>query len=272
MANIKPPDTFNWEERNLKKAWDEWYQEFTLYVRISRFRGEGVDEAARTVDIFHQKKSLLMYLIGKKGREIYSTLRFKDEKNIEVPEETATLSMINNAFKEYCEPRKSIFVDRVTFLRREQESSESIEQFILALQTMAKSCDWDNVSENDMIVLAILKGIKDKALRSALLRETTLDYDKCARMCRATDYSENTGNILDDVPDGDTINTVNKFIQNCMFCHNKQKHLAGKCPAKGKQCNVVYLVTFHSPKHAQKEEDLTQLSQYHTEILVVEIW
>lgn len=87
-----------------------------------------------------------------------------------------------------------------------------------------------NVKEDDMIVLAILKRIKEKSLRSAL-RETDLNFDKCVCMCRATEH------MIDDVPDIENIDTVNKLIQNCMFCHNRPKHMAGKCPAKGKKCN-----------------------------------
>ena len=68
MANIRPPETFNWEERNLKKAWNEWFRGFKLYTDIVRFTGIGADANARNADILRQKKSLLMYQIGKKGR------------------------------------------------------------------------------------------------------------------------------------------------------------------------------------------------------------
>lgn len=58
--------------------------------------------------VLQQKKSLLMYL-NWQGREIFTTLEFK-EGDVDVPEER-TLALINTAFKGYCEPRKSIFID-----------------------------------------------------------------------------------------------------------------------------------------------------------------
>ena len=64
--NIKPIDTFNWEVRDLKIDWDNWYKEFSLYINIVKFEGEGENEAAKAGHVLQQKKSLLMYLIGKK--------------------------------------------------------------------------------------------------------------------------------------------------------------------------------------------------------------
>ena len=197
MATVRPPDTFNWEERNLKKAWSEWYREFQLYISIVRFVGTGADDAAKAADILKQKKSLLMYQIGRKGREIYDTFEFKNEEGASIEEDARTTDMINKKFEAYCEPTKTIVIDRVNFLRRDQQEGESFENYLLHLKTIAKGCDWDNAKNNDMIVLNIIKGIRNKILRDALLRENDLTLERCIQLCRATEQSQIHSSVID---------------------------------------------------------------------------
>ena len=48
------------------------------------------------------------------------------------------------------------------FLRKEQSKDESFEDYLLNLKSSSKDCVWNNVTENDMIKLQIIKGIHDK--------------------------------------------------------------------------------------------------------------
>ena len=57
-------------------------------------------------------------------------------------------------------------------------------------------------------------------------------------MCvELSEQSKIQGKIIDKETSTDHIDTIRKMVKNCMFCHNKPKHVPGKCPAKGKQCN-----------------------------------
>ena len=87
---------------------------------------------------------------------------------------------------ENCEPTKTLVIDRVNFLQRDQLDGESFENYLLHLQTMANNCDWDNAKSNDMIVLNIIKGITNKILRNALLREKDLSDLLYVAMFRAS--------------------------------------------------------------------------------------
>lgn len=89
------------------------------------------------------------------------------------------LKMVIEAFRDYCKPMKTLTVDRVEFLRREQSENESFEDYLLNLKSSSEDCEWNNVTENDMIKLQIIKGIYDKKTREILQRETDLTPTQC---------------------------------------------------------------------------------------------
>ena len=66
--------------------------------------------------------------------------------------------MVVEAFKDSCKPRKTSPVDRVEFLRKEQSENENFEDYLLNLKSSSKDCEWNKVTENDMIKLQEIKG------------------------------------------------------------------------------------------------------------------
>ena len=94
------------------------------------------------------------------------------------------LEMVIEAFKDYCKLMKTLTVDRVEFLRKEQSKDESFEDYLLNLKSSSKDCEWNNVTENDTIKLQIIKGIHDKKTREILLREPDLTLTQCIDRCR----------------------------------------------------------------------------------------
>lgn len=98
--------------------------------------------------------------------------------------------MVIEAFRDYCKPMKTLTVDRVEFLRKEQSENESFEDYLLNLKSSSEDCEWNNVTENDMIKLQIIKGIYDKKTREILLREPDLTLTQCIDRCRAAEQSK----------------------------------------------------------------------------------
>ena len=70
--------------------------------------------------------------------------------------------MVIEAFNDYCKPMKTLTVDIVEFLRKEQSKDEGFEDYLLNFKSSSKDCEWNNVTEYDMIKLQIIKGIHDK--------------------------------------------------------------------------------------------------------------
>ena len=61
---------------------------------------------------------------------------------------------------------------------------------MLNLKSSSKDCEWNNITENDMIKLQIIKGIHDKKMREILLREPDLTLTQCIDRCRAAEQSK----------------------------------------------------------------------------------
>ena len=114
--SINPPLSFHWTVRNLYNAFNEWLEEVNLFFELQKFEGEDKDYAAKTANIVKKKKSLFIYLFGRKGQQIYQSLTVKNAKGETVEnDDERTLGMVIEAFKDYCKPMKTLTVDRVEF-------------------------------------------------------------------------------------------------------------------------------------------------------------
>ena len=98
--------------------------------------------------------------------------------------------MVIEAFKDNSKPMKTLTVDRVEFLSKEQSENESFEDYWLNLKSSSKDCEWNNVTDNDTIKLQIILGIHDRKTREILRREPDLALTQCIDQCRATEQSK----------------------------------------------------------------------------------
>ena len=80
MMLINQPQSFDETARNLHKAFNEWLEEVNLFFELQKFEGEGKDYAAKTANVLKKKKGLFIYLLGRKGQQIYLSLAVKNTK------------------------------------------------------------------------------------------------------------------------------------------------------------------------------------------------
>ena len=105
-----------------------------LFFEHQKFEGEGKDYAAKTANVVKKKKSLFIYLLGRKGQQIYRSLTVRNAKGEMVEnDDERTLEMVIEAFNDYCKPIKTLIVD-IEFLRKEQSENESFEDYLLNLK------------------------------------------------------------------------------------------------------------------------------------------
>ena len=74
---------------------------------------------------------MLIYLLGRKGKQIYRslTVKYAEGETVENDGER-TLEMVVEAFKDYYKSMKTLIVDRVEFLRKEQNKNEFLGRFV----------------------------------------------------------------------------------------------------------------------------------------------
>ena len=101
-----------------------------------------------------------------------------------------TFKMVIEAVKDYCKCMKTLTIDRVEFLRKEQNENESFEDYLLNLKSRSKDWEWNNITEDDMIKLQLIKGIHNRKRQEILLRELDLTLTLCIDLCRAAEQSK----------------------------------------------------------------------------------
>ena len=156
------------------------------FFELQKFEGEGKDYAAKTANVVKKKKSFFIYLLGRKGQQIYWSLTVKNTKGETAEnDDERTLEMVIEAFKDYCKPMETLTVDRVEFLRKGQSENERFEDYLLNLKSGYKDCEWNNVN---MIKLQIIK--YDRKTREILPREPDLTLTQCIDRCRTAEQSK----------------------------------------------------------------------------------
>ena len=134
------------------------------------------DESEKT------KSSTFLYLIGRKGREIFNTW------TIPVAEKDK-IEPLFTRFANYCKPRKNITLERYRFNSRVQQERETLDEFVTELTKLAKNCQYGAL-ENDMIRDRIVVGIRKMTVKERLLREPELTLETAISFCRADEESE----------------------------------------------------------------------------------
>ena len=139
------------------------------------------------MNVIKKKK---VYLLGRKGQQIYQSLTVKNAKREIFENDERTLEMVIETFKDYYKPMKILTVKGVEFLRKEQSENESFEDYLLNLKSSSKDYEWNNITENDMIKLQIIKVIHDRTTQEILQREPDLTLTQCIDRCRAAEQSK----------------------------------------------------------------------------------
>ncbi|KAJ8033077.1 hypothetical protein HOLleu_23209 [Holothuria leucospilota] len=157
MEQLKPPTTPDFEASDLPQMWKRWKEEFMLYMDLAMNN--------QSTEI---KKKMLLYLLGPKGREIYETFEI-------VP---ITVSCILDAFDKHCDPEKNETIERYKVFTRNQEVNEPFDQYLTELKVLSMTCNFGQLQES-LLRDRIICGIYHANLRERLLREPTLNLDKC---------------------------------------------------------------------------------------------
>lgn len=163
----------------------------------------------------------------------------------------------------YNKPKNIIFA-RHLLMTRSQKETETINEYVHALNQLARDCEFQNVRaeeyKDDLTRDAFISGIRSSSIRQRLLEESQLDFKSAVEKAQLLDraekqsvfYSaEKSSFVASSTPEGETPSTsnlakvgkvtkmgANRFRRNCFFC-GQQLHPGGRafCPAKNKTCN-----------------------------------
>ncbi|XP_032241511.2 uncharacterized protein K02A2.6-like [Nematostella vectensis] len=204
------------------------------------------------------RTATLISCIGPEALEIYDGLPFANE------EDKTNINRIMELMEAHCVGETNEIYERYLFNRRNQENGESVESFIAALRSLAKTCNYGELQDG-MIRDRIVVGIADNSIRKKLLTEAKLTLAKCVDICRANEatakrlkeMSQQSGEISaittgpprrktgskggrrqESRKPPHTDSSKSNPHPKCKFCHRLHPRAKEKCPAWQKTCDT----------------------------------
>ena len=195
IFQLRGPGELNFQSTNLSEAWAKWKRSMQYYL-IATCKDKSEDE----------KVTVFMCKIGRRGQDIRDTFKFETDKD---GEDLVTVRMLFQKFEQYCRPKKNLIVERHRFLMRNQEQSETIDQYVTELKTLAASCEWGDIKD-DLIYSRIVSRIVSTRVRERLLREPELKLTRAIEICKANELSLRQLKLFDNDKD---VGAINKACQ-----------------------------------------------------------
>ena len=210
--------------------WDRWIDMFEDWLLAIGFPA-GEDHAAR-------KAALLRASLGTEGYRVYSSL---------VADRRETYEAAKTHLAEHFDRRASTFYQRAQFTRRQQQSGESITQYVAALRGMAIHCDFsaeelDNRVRDQFVAWVASDEIRKRLFQEPATKSLTDVLNIATTMERSMSEAVRPG-FNAHVGSVNRINertkltsrTKGKQCGNCGLYGHQPK--TAECPAMGKRCS-----------------------------------
>ncbi|XP_037503001.1 uncharacterized protein LOC119377726 [Rhipicephalus sanguineus] len=151
--SLKPPQPFTFDQAS---EWPAWILEFDDYRFASGLVHQEREMQVRT----------LLYVMGRQARQIFNTfsLSTEDSKNFD---------LVKAKFDSHFVQARNVVYESACFNRREQEPSETVDQYVTALYNMADRCDYGDLRDR-LIRDRFVLGLRDKKLCEALQMDANL--------------------------------------------------------------------------------------------------
>ena len=163
---LEPPAAFDFKK---PEEWPHWKQRFEQFRLAS---GLSNDEESKQV-------STLLYCLGEVGEDVLLSTRC-DEKA------TRKYSEVMGAFDTYFSIRRNVIFERARFNSRSQADGESVEQFIVALHSLARNCAFGQLTE-ELVRDRLVIGISDSKLSQRLQMDAELTLEKATKLVRQSE-------------------------------------------------------------------------------------
>ena len=227
---IPAPKYLDLSPENRGFNWDLFRQTWQNYEIAS-----ALNEKPENVRI-----ATLLSMIGNDALQVYNAFVWQQH-------EDHTILNILNKFEIYCRPKRNTSYERYIFLSRKQKKDENIDDFVIVLRNLSKSCNYENLTDS-VIRDAIILGINNRKTQECLLRENDPSLDTCINIVKAAERAkQHAVYISNNREDGDATEPmeIDKLYHDrtnnkrkCKFCGKAHKFGREFCPAYGKDCGA----------------------------------
>ena len=244
-TTAKIPSPLNLTDRlHQGENWKSFRREWKFYELAS-----GIHKKQEEVRV-----ALLLKVIGKEGMDMYDTFQRANASD------ALKIDKVLEKFEERCVPVRNETYERFVFFKREQLSSESLDNYITALMKLSESCGFGALRES-LVRDRLIVVVKDDRVREKLLEKRDLDLDKAIETIKASQVTHDRATEISEESSGhEDINRVShkppfknkrletptpKFpspnkgppkLKECLFCGGKHALERKLCPASGQKC------------------------------------
>lgn len=165
----------------------------------------------------------LRFCIGFCGPDLYKII-----KSCIAPKKTTeiTYKQMKDELKEYFEPKRNIIAERFKFYSRQQNSDESVSDYIVEIKALSQTCEFGN-HLTEALRDKLVFGVSDQKTQAALLREKDLKFESACSLAKSIEMTRQHVDLMH----GD--NTVSVFSRNRLGPRgNEQRVDRGKSKAR----------------------------------------
>ena len=241
---------------NVATGWKTWKKAWKRFeVATGVYRQDGV-----------VRVSTLLSIIGEDGVKTFDTFTWDEDESED------NIEHVLKKFDEYCEPRTQVIYERYRFNNRKQEQGENVSTYLTELRTIARNCDHESITPDEILRDRLVLGIRDEKVRERLLRTDSLTLKKAVEIIKAAEQTqqqvklmtspellvnsikenrEDTNSAKRNRHDGRGKGQISgggpssKLHNNCGNCG--RSHGRRNCPAFGKKCRSC-----GKPNHFEK--------------------
>ncbi|XP_054267309.1 uncharacterized protein K02A2.6-like [Macrosteles quadrilineatus] len=194
--------------------------------------------------------------MGPKSEEIFSSFKMTNEET--------KYKTVMDKFDGHFNPKKNIIYERAKFLRRKQGLTETAEDFVTDLYSLARTCEWGTL-EDEMLLMVIIIGMRDQDLSDKLQLENKVTLESAITSLRKSEELKRQKEEL-TLPSIEAVNknqrarydnaihsskrenrdqgrltysssNVKSYPNSCIWCGSTPSHRRGLCPAKDRKCS-----------------------------------
>ena len=249
----------------IAENWKLWKEKYNNYYVISRLERESPE----------YQLAMFKHAIGDDGLKVIKTFSYSESENAN------DWRVVLGKMEKHCIGEVNEIYERYCFNKRDKFPTETVENFVAELKTLAKTCNFCDCLRDSLIRDRIVLGIKNEETTKKLLRIRDLTLNKCIDVCRSEEITSMQMKSLSEPVDG--VNKVksrktksdktsdgnaqsNKI--SCKFCGYEHPLVKKKCPAWGKTCKRCKEKNHFAKKCTRKtsvyniesEEELEEIS------------
>ena len=120
------------------------------------------------------------------GREAAGILK---RLSLSAEDKKKTTKQVLDTLEKHFKPRKNEIYESFIFISRAQQSGESIQQYVSALQQLAESCEFGSPRDR-LIRDRLVIGIRSERSRERLLETPASDLSKAVEMCKSAEVTK----------------------------------------------------------------------------------